>query len=149
MSTKMWGYRCTNCFTFNEHNDARWQKVDKDEENDRVQVIRKKEETQRLWLSKAKRPIVPCKAISYCELYYLATNLDHYWMRVARMLGFINSEIDDICRQETLHTGRATVMLNKWLGSRTCSNEMIRCTLVEALRRSGQDTLVAAMIILE
>ncbi len=147
MGTQLWGYRCSVCYTFNDHNDARWEKVYKDEENERIETRRIQEETEKCWVLKARRPI-PCKAISHCELYYLTNNLNHHWIRVARQLGFITQEIDDISREETLLTARAARMLRQWLNSTNAPSEIIRSKLVTALRNSHLDILVTAMIIL-
>ncbi len=147
MGTQLWGYRCSVCYTFNDHNDARWEKVNKNEENERIEARRLKEEMEKLWVLKARRP-VPCKAISHCELYYLTNNLSHHWIRVARQLGFITQEIDDISREETLLAARATRMLKQWFDSCNLPAEIIRIKLVDALRKCHLDTLVTAMIIL-
>ena len=62
MDTQLWGYRCTVCYTFTDHNDVQWEKVYKDKENERMEVRRIQEETNKCWVLKARRP-VPCKAI--------------------------------------------------------------------------------------
>ncbi len=148
MGSHMWGYRCSCCYTFHDINTScQFVEVDKDEESKRIKTRWEKQEMEKLWILKAHEP-VPCKAISHCEFYYLTNNLNHHWIRVARQLGFITQEIDDISRQETLLVARAARMLKQWLDSCSLPSETIRLKLVDALRKSHMNTLAAAMIII-